>query len=140
MALTKLEKHISEADVEIRNISEIEPMVFPTGRKTRVMIGQNGLVKGEKFCQGFVEMEKGGSIPLHDHETVESYTILKGRGLLTVDGEEREVKEGDYVFISSSEKHSLMNIGEDKLLLMFVYAPSIIVDHWAKELEKGKKD
>ena len=61
MALTKLEKHISEADVEIRNISEIEPMVFPTGRKTRVMIGQNGLVKGEKFCQGFVEMEKGGA-------------------------------------------------------------------------------
>ena len=78
--------------MEIRNISEIEPMVFPTGRKTRVMIGQNGLVKGEKFCQGFVEMEKGGSIPLHDHETVESYTILKGRGLLSVDGEESEVK------------------------------------------------
>ena len=78
--------------MEIRNISEIEPMVFPTGRKTRVMIGQNGLVKGEKFCQGFVEMEKGGSIPFHDHETVESYTILKGRGLLTVDGAYTNIK------------------------------------------------
>lgn len=123
--------------MEIRNISQIEPMVFPTGRKTRVMIGQNGLIKGEKFCQGFVEIEKGGSVPPHNHETVESYTILKGRGLLKVEGEESEVKEGDYVFISSMEEHSLINIGEERLLVMFVYAPSIIVDHWDKEL--GKK-
>ena len=30
-------------------------------------------------------------------------------------------------------KHSLYNTGEEELHMMFVYAPGIVVDHWAKE-------
>ena len=76
---------------------------------------------------------KGGGIPEHEHETVESYTILKGTGVMEVDGEEQAVKEGDCIFIPSNLKHALHNTGEDELHMMFVYAPSIVVDHWAKE-------
>ena len=65
--------------------------------------------------------------------------VFCGEELLGSDGV-RKAYPGDYAFITSNKRHSLMNIGEEKLLLMFVYAPSIIVDHWAKELEKGKKD
>ena len=65
--------------------------------------------------------------------------VFCGEELLGSDGV-RKAYPGDYAFITSNKKLSLLNTGEEKLLLMFVYAPSIIVDHWAEELEKGKKD
>ncbi|MCB7317494.1 cupin domain-containing protein [Lacrimispora sp. 210928-DFI.3.58] len=115
------------------NIFDIEGMEFPAGRRTRVILGQNGAIQGEKFCQGYVVIYPGGGIPEHDHETVESYTILKGQGVMEVDGEKQEVKEGDYVFVPSWKKHSLHNTGDSDMHMMFVYAPSVIVDHWAQE-------
>ena len=121
--------------MDVRNIDDITPMVFPSGRKTRVMIGQNGLLKGDQFCQGLVEILPGGSIPVHNHETVESYTILKGEGVLIVNGEERRVKKRDYAFFSPLLKHGLVNTGESVMHLMFVYAPQINVDHWAAEMD-----
>ena len=88
---------------------------------------------GQQVCQGYVVVYKGGGIPEHDHETVESYTIIKGHGEMEVDGEKQPVKEGDCIFIPGNLKHALYNTGEEELHMMFVYAPSIIVDHWAKE-------
>lgn len=115
------------------NIFDIEGMEFPAGRRTRVILGQNGAIRGEKFCQGFVVIYPGGGIPEHNHETVESYTILKGYGVIEIDGEKQRVKEGDFVFIPSGKSHSLSNTGEEDMHMVFVYAPDIIVDHWAQE-------
>lgn len=123
--------------MEIGNIFDIEGTRFPAGRKTRVMIGQNGTIKGEKFCQGYVEIYPGGKVPQHSHETVESYTILEGEGIMTVDGESQEVKKGNYIFIPSGKSHELVNTGEDNMIMMFVYAPGIVVDHWEQE-KKGE--
>ena len=61
------------------------------------------------------------------------YTILKGTGIMEVEGDKQAVKEGDCIFIPGGLNHSLYNTGEDELHMMFVYAPGIIVDHWAKE-------
>ena len=52
---------------------------------------------------------------------------------MEVDGETQPVKEGDCVFIPAGQSHSLHNMGEEELHMMFVYAPDIIVDHWAQE-------
>ena len=116
------------------NIWDIEGTEYPAGRRTRVILGQNGAVKGDKFCQGYVVIYKDGGIPEHEHETVESYTIIRGTGVMEVNGEKQMVKDGDCIFIPSGQPHSLYNTGEDELHMMFVYAPSVIVDHWAQEL------
>lgn len=115
------------------NIWDVEGTEFPAGRRTRVLLGQNGAMKGEKFCQGYVVIYQEGGIPEHEHETVESYTILKGTGVMVVDGEKQMVKEGDCIFIPSGAKHALHNTGEAEMHMMFVYAPSVIVDHWEQE-------
>lgn len=115
------------------NIFDIEGTEFPAGRRTRVMIGKNGAIIGEKFCQGYVMVHPDGGIPEHEHETVESYTILSGEGEVTVEGETEKVKAGDYIFIPSGKPHSLLNTGAQEMHLMFVYAPSVIVEHWAQE-------
>mgnify|MGYP000136465867 FL=1 len=89
------------------NIWDIEGTEFPAGRRTRVILGQNGAMEGSKFCQGYVVVHRGGGIPEHDHETVESYTILKGHGEMEVDGEKQPVKEGDCIFIPSNLNYFL---------------------------------
>ena len=48
------------------NIWDIEGTEFPAGRRTRVILGQNGAMEGDKFCQGYVVVYKGGGIPEHD--------------------------------------------------------------------------
>lgn len=115
------------------NIYDIEGTEFPAGRRTRVMLGENGGINGDHFCQGFVVIYPGGSIPAHDHVTVESYTILKGQGEMMVDGEVQIIKEGDFVYIPSGKPHGLKNTGDEDMHMMFVYAPKMIVDHWAQE-------
>lgn len=116
------------------SIFDVEGSEYPAGRRTRVLLGENGAINGEHFCQGYVVIYPGGSIPAHDHITVESYTILKGRGKMTVDGETQPVKPGDYIYMSPNQKHSLVNTGNEDMHMMFVYAPKMIVDHWAQEL------
>ncbi len=121
--------------MEKNNIWKIEGTEYPAGRRTRVMIGLNGAIKGERICQGYVVIYKGGGIPAHEHENIESYTILKGTGIMTVGDEKEEVHEGDYIFIPSGKSHALQNTGEGELHMMFIYSPNTIVDHWAKEKE-----
>lgn len=116
-----------------KNIWDIEGTEFPAGRRTRVMIGLNGAIRGEKICQGFVVVYPDGRIPEHDHMNIESYTIIKGHGEMTVDGETQEVKEGDFIFIPKNSKHSLKNTGDEDMHMMFVYSPNTIVEHWAQE-------
>lgn len=116
------------------NVFDIEGVEYPAGRRTRVILGDNGPIPGELFCQGYVVIYPGGSIPMHEHETVESYFIIKGKGEMTVDGETQQLVEGDCVFVDKTLDHGLKNTSDADLHLMFVYAPKIIVDHWAQEL------
>ena len=116
------------------NIFDIDGTEYPAGRKTRVIIGENGVIKGEHFVQGYTVIYPGGSVPLHDHEPVENYVILSGEGEMTVEGQTELVRSYDCIYVDKWQKHTLKNTGKEDMHVMFVYAPNIIVDHWAKEL------
>ena len=118
---------------KVNVFTEIEGTEFPAGRRTRVVIGENGAINGDYFCQGYVVIYPGGTIPLHDHVTVETYTILNGQGEMTVDGETEAVQEGDAIYIESGKSHGLVNTGTEDMHMMFVYAPKMIAEHWAQE-------
>ena len=114
-------------------IMDVEGTEFPAGRRTRVLLGENGAINGDHFCQGYVVLYPGGYIPEHNHVTVESYTILEGSGVVTVDGESQPISKGELVYIESGKNHSLHNTGDGDMHMMFVYAPKMVVDHWAQE-------
>ena len=121
------------------NIFDIEGTEFPAGRRTRVVLGDNGAIKGELFCQGYVVIYPGGCVPVHEHDTIESYTILEGAGEIMVGAETEPVKKGDLIYLERGVVHELRNTGEKDMHMMFVYAPKIVVDHWAEELS-GKHE
>lgn len=119
--------------VKFNIFEDIEGIEFPAGRRGRVMYGENGKVNGEYFCQGYSVVYPGGGIPVHQHETIETYTILSGTGEMYVDGETQPLKAGDSVYIDRNLPHGLKNTGDSDMHVMYVYAPKMIVDHWAQE-------
>ena len=119
------------------HIFDMEGTEFPAGRCTRVMLGENGAINGEHFCQGYVVIYPGGAVPAHEHENVESYTILRGEGEMMVDKEVQPVREGDCVYVPRGLAHELRNTGKTDMHMMFAYAPKTVVDHWAQELSGG---
>lgn len=121
------------------NIYDIKGVEFPAGRLSRVILGDNGVLQGDYFVQGFSEIYPNGGIPEHHHEPEETYFIISGTGKMTVEGKTFSVKTGDLILIRPNEKHSLFNDSEDSLNIMYVYAPKIVVDHWSQELSGDLK-
>lgn len=76
--------------IKIVNVFDIVGTEFPAGRKTRVIIGENGAIKHTEFAQGYVTIYPGGSVPSHEHKNIESYTILEGTGIMKVGKEEKK--------------------------------------------------
>ncbi|UQZ86064.1 Putative oxidoreductase YteT precursor [Paenibacillus konkukensis] len=65
---------------------------------------------------GYSELPPGTSIGYHGHrEDEEVYIILEGTGVMTVNGEERQVKAGDIVLNKPWWKHGLENNGDRPL-------------------------
>lgn len=122
------------------NIMDVEGMEFPAGRRTRVLIGDNGEVAGQHFVQGYVVIYPNGSIPLNNHEEEEVYTILSGQGEMQIGENKYPAKALDVFYIKPNLAHGIVNTGESDLVLMFVYAPKKIAEHWAEELGESEKD
>ena len=61
---------------------------------------------------------------LHAHPISEQvYVIVRGRGVMTVAGEEQEVQPGTMVFIPPGAEHALFNPGDETLLYISATAP-----------------
>src|SRR6476660_1276789 len=67
----------------------------------------------------------GGATTAHYHRTTEElYLVVEGRGRLVIDGEERELAEGDCALIAPGATHKLHNTGETPLRVLCACAPA----------------
>jgi mannose-6-phosphate isomerase-like protein (cupin superfamily) len=62
-------------------------------------------------------------LPLHCHQAEETYVILEGEGVMGFDGFEREVAEGDFVFLPSWCEHAIENTGRGMLRVLLATSP-----------------
>jgi methionyl-tRNA synthetase len=49
----------------------------------------------------------------HDHDEDETFLILSGRGLITVDDETAEVEARDVIFLPRGSRHTIQNLSQD---------------------------
>ena len=59
----------------------------------------------------------------HHRATEEIYVVVKGSGVLEVDGEERTIRPGDAVLIPPGAWHRLENTGTSELRILCCCAP-----------------
>jgi mannose-6-phosphate isomerase-like protein (cupin superfamily) len=70
------------------------------------------------------EIPAGSAQPIHKHGPEQCYYIIKGRGLMVIEAESREVFAGDAVYIPPDLNHGIKNIGDDVLEYLTANAPA----------------
>ena len=118
----------------IVKLADVQGEKFPAGRWTRVLTGDDGLPT-RNFMMGYVVIYPGGKVPEHEHVQEEVYTVLQGHGEMIINGEKQPMEAISSVYIPPNAKHSLVNVGDEDLVMMFVYSPAGIVNHWKQEKE-----
>ena len=69
-------------------------------------------------------IEPEGHTPYHTHPFEHLNYITQGHGaLVTEDGTERPVRQGDFVLVLPDEKHQYRNLAEDQPLIMICAVP-----------------
>jgi mannose-6-phosphate isomerase-like protein (cupin superfamily) len=87
------------------------------------------LLKKGQFGSGnlaitWVEGDPGSEQPPHAHPTNEQiYVIVRGRGMMRVGGEEREVAAGTLVFVPPGTSHAIRNTGNEPVVFVSATAP-----------------
>ena len=70
-----------------------------------------------------VTMSPNSSMGLHKHEEDEEmYVILSGKGLMTIEGEQKRVGTGDMILNKPYGTHGLLNDSEEELILLIMQA------------------
>lgn len=73
-----------------------------------------------------VTLEPGASIGLHHHETSsEILFIISGKGRVVTNGETEELRAGICSYCPAGSEHTIINTGEDELILFTVIPEQI---------------
>jgi mannose-6-phosphate isomerase-like protein (cupin superfamily) len=102
--------------VDVRSIVDQEPEIEHNGSVPVWYLVRPREIK-DLTDGGFVELinefevAAGGAVFPHSHPTHEWYFVMSGRGIMTVDHEDRPVGPGDLVYIPPDQTHSLRPVG-----------------------------
>jgi mannose-6-phosphate isomerase-like protein (cupin superfamily) len=109
--------------VEVTSYTQIEPFVTLDGSEIREWAGPvSAPARNQSLAEATIA--PGAATTAHYHRlTEELYLVREGRGLMLIDGEEREIGEGDCVLIPPGAMHKLHNIGERPLRVLCACAP-----------------
>ena len=108
----------------VRNIDDPEVLkttyIAHGGGVARIVM-DSSFLKGMEFL-AYAFLSPGNVLEEHRDPVEEIYFILKGGGVMKVGGEEREVKEGDAIWIPVGEPHRLENTGDETTVLIVIAA------------------
>ena len=113
--------------MDVRSIEDVEPVVEHNGTGPVWWLFKSREMK-EITDGGFLELVNefevagGGYVHPHSHPTHEFYYVTSGRGIMTIDGEDRTVVQGDLVYIPPDKVHSLRPVSDHAPIHCFCFA------------------
>ncbi len=113
--------------MDVRSIEDVEPEVEHNGTVPVWWLFKSREMK-ENTDGGFLELVNefevagGGYVYPHAHPTHEFYYVTSGRGIMTIDGEDRDVVQGDLVHIPPDKVHSLRPVSDHAPIHCFCFA------------------
>jgi mannose-6-phosphate isomerase-like protein (cupin superfamily) len=85
---------------------------------------KNALFASDRMTIDLYCFEPGQAQRSHKHDDCDkAYVILQGAGRFTVGRTTRELKSGMAVLVSAGEEHGVINMAEERLLVLVVMAP-----------------
>jgi quercetin dioxygenase-like cupin family protein len=79
------------------------------------------------------EIPVGSEQPVHNHVPEQCYYIIRGKGLMIIEEEAKEVHAGDAVHITTNKKHGIKNLGNDVLEYLTANSP-MFEDQYERKL------
>ena len=102
---------------------------------------------GEHTQLVIMTIPPGGEIGKEVHDVDQILTFVSGTARAMVDGQEKDVAQGDLVVVPAGKEHNFVNNGVNPLVLYTVYGPPEHADkavhrtkEEADELEEAGKD
>ena len=71
------------------------------------------------------EVAGGGAVFPHTHPTHEFYYVTSGRGVMTIEGEDADVSQGDLIYIPPNAVHSLRPVSDHAPIHCFCFAVAV---------------
>ena len=110
--------------MEVINRNEVAAFITKDTSEVReILAPRNSSLKNQSLAEATVAAGKATETHYHS-QSEEIYYILQGRGKMTIEGETREIKEGDGVAILPGRRHTIANIGDENLVFLCCCAPA----------------
>lgn len=94
------------------------------------IIFDDKVIENAYLSMASFRFEPGQIGPEHYHDTeVEVYYCLKGKGSVTIDGEENILEPGSALYIPPNVKHETKNIGDEDFEFLGIFAPCMNFDN-----------
>ena len=83
------------------------------GCKVRWLIGEGD--KAPTFAMREFEVEPGGHTPKHFHDYEHEVYVIEGSGTIIDGDDERQLAEGDVIFVAPNDIHQFRNTGDSRM-------------------------
>ncbi|HEX3841863.1 MAG TPA: cupin domain-containing protein [Acidimicrobiales bacterium] len=113
--------------MDVRNIEDVAPVVEHNGTVPVWWMVKSRELK-DITTGGYLELVNefevagGGRVDPHSHPTHEFYYVLRGRGIMTVGDDERQIAQGDLVHIPPDVVHTLRPVSDNASIHCFCFA------------------
>ena len=109
--------------MDIKNLESVAAFVTKDGSEIRELLAhRNSAIRNQSLAEA--RLAPGMSTQEHYHvKTEEIYYITHGVGRIRINGEVRDVTQGDAIAILPGQRHKLWNPGPEVLRLLCCCAP-----------------
>lgn len=127
---SKFEKQV-HASVYLRHSGDVDPEHWDD--PARGSLSFRTLFSGDAtptdtLTSGLGELPPGGRLALHRHQPAETYYVVEGEGVITLDGTEHTVRPGSAVYIPAGAEHGVHNTGSTPLRVFYTLAAHSMSD------------
>ncbi|MEK6234677.1 MAG: cupin domain-containing protein [Planctomycetales bacterium] len=109
--------------MDVHNLEQVSAFTTKDGSEIRELLAhRNSSIRNQSLAEA--RLPPGKSTEPHYHpRTEEIYYVLRGRGLMRIGSESREVGPGDAVAIPPGARHQITNPGDEPLVFLCCCAP-----------------
>ena len=104
--------------MKVKSYRQVEYREEAPGVLMRIVAGPDD--GAPNFAMRVFEIQPSSSTPYHSHTWEHEVFVLSGRGVVKSTEGEKQLGEGDAIFVAPDEEHCFANIGDDILRLICV--------------------
>lgn len=108
----------------VRSLSVCKKIIAGDGTELRELLHPDRQDIESRFSLAHAGLPPGTTSLLHVLKSSEVYYILKGRGRMEIDGEEKTVVPGDAVYIPPGGKQCIKSLGPENLEFLSLVDPA----------------